>query len=333
MGLARIDVDGADGLGPEHQGHAQEGDEAFLAGEVGVEIAGGSLDIEFLEGSFAADHDADEAFLDVDMGFFEIGGAGSVAGAELEPLPGVIEEEQGTHFGFHQEASLAGDDPECLLEVLGGVDGVADADQGLEQPGFKAQLFVEPGVVDDFGGLVGELAEQFLIGGGKGVDAIRVHIQDAADLAIDLERHGELGSHVGPELDIAGIGSHVAHSGGPAGAGDPAGDPFTHAESKFGGVRGDAAGGLDFEELGGGIEEGDGAAGGAHDADGFVDDQPEDLVGFEGGVDDLADLVEQAQAFVTRVEIDSVHRTRLVRTIPTMAKSPLVSQPARNGWR
>ena len=333
MGFARVDVNGSNGLASKHEGNAEERNEPLLASEVGVEITRRGTDIEFLECSFATDHDPDEALLDVDMGFVEVSVAGAVTGTEPERLSGFIEEQQRTHLCLHQQAGLPGNHPERIIEVQGGVNGVADADQGLEEPRLESELLVKPGVVDDFGGLVGQLGQQFLVGRSEGFHPFRVHVEDAADFAIDLERHGELGSHVRSDGNVTGVGPHVTDSSRPAGARHPAGDPLAHPEAELGGRGGDAASGLDFEELGGGIDEGDRAARGAHDADGFIDDQPQNLVGFEGRVNDLAHLIQESQALVARVEIDAIHRTRLVRMIPATAKSPFGSQPARNGCR
>ena len=56
-------------------------------------------------------------------------------------------------------------------------------------------------------------------------------------------------------------------------------------------------GGVNFEEVGIGIDEHERTAGGAHNADGFADDQLQGFLGIERGMDDVADLIKQAQAF------------------------------------
>lgn len=52
---------------------------------------------------------------------------------------------------------------------------------------------------------------------------------------------------------------------------------------------------LDVEKAGGGIDENDGAAAGAHQPDSLAEDELERLLRIERGVKDVADLLEQVQ--------------------------------------
>ena len=71
--------------------------------------------------------------------------------------------QDGSHFGFHQRAGFAGDDGKGLVEVEGGIDGLADADQRFQQARLEAGLLEEPGVVDHLGRLHRQLLQQFLV--------------------------------------------------------------------------------------------------------------------------------------------------------------------------
>ena len=75
---------------------------------------------------------------------------------------------------------------------------MADGGEGAEEADLKAELLVEPGIVNDRGGLGGKRLEQFLVRRGEGVGAVGIHVEDAADFALNLERHGQLGTDLRP---------------------------------------------------------------------------------------------------------------------------------------
>ena len=164
-------------------------------------------------------------------------------------------------------------------------------------------MFIEPGVVDHFGGLDGQGCQQFLVLGAEGLGPIGVHVEHAAHLAIDFQRHGQLGADLGPDHDVARVAGDVADAGGPAGAGDPAGDAFAQTQFEIPGLGGQTFGSVDFEQAVGGIQENGGAAGGAHKPDRFVQDQLEGLLRIERGMNDVADLVEEIQPVVAGLQL------------------------------
>ena len=99
-----------------------------------------------------------------------------MACAQIQPLPAVIEQEQGTHFRFHQLARLARYDPERVVQIQRGTDGLADVHQRFKQSRLQPQLFVQPGVVNYLGRLYGQFLQQFLLSFAKGIGAIGIHI-------------------------------------------------------------------------------------------------------------------------------------------------------------
>ena len=116
----------------------------------------------------------------------------------------------------------------------------------------------------------------------------------------------EFGADVGVKHDVAWVLADIAQPGGLAGAGDPAGDALAEAQLEFGRVWGEAGRGVDFQHTVVGIDEGERAAGSAHEADGFLHDELKGLLRVEGGVDDVADLVEQFEPVMGRPQAGDV---------------------------
>ncbi len=108
----------------------------------------------------------------------------------------------------------------------------------------KAQLFVEPGVLDDLGSGQGKgLGARFLVGGGEGVLAVRiVDVQDAADGTV-VTTKGTASSEqtFWRDLDVARMLGNIAATDGFTFEGDPAGDAFADAQLEFRGIDGEAA--------------------------------------------------------------------------------------------
>ena len=261
-------------------------------------IAAGSLHVFDLDRFFAAQDNAEQALGDAEPRLVEISLAGAAARAQVEPFATVVEQEHGGHFARHQLAGLARDDFERVIEVKRGVDGLADVDQRLEQTGFEAQLFVEPGVVNDLGGLQREFLQKLLVFGAERVEPVGIDVKHPANLAADFERDGEFGPDIGLHHNVTRIFRHVADAGRFARARDPAGNSFAESESELQRVRRQAVRHVDFEKASGRIEQRDRAAGGAHQAHRLAENQFERFAGFERGVNDVADLIKQAEPFV-----------------------------------
>ena len=104
-------------------------------------------------------------------------------------------------------------------------------------------------------GLHCQCLEQFLVLGGERVQAIRIHVQHPAHLAIDLEWYRQLGAHLRPQSNITRIFGDVADAGRVAGSGYPPGNAFPHPELQLGCSRRQAPGGMNFKQAGRGIDE------------------------------------------------------------------------------
>ncbi len=180
-----------------------------------------------------------EALLRPSRGLLQIGLAGAVTGPQVEPLAGFVQQHQRAHLGLHQDAGLAGDDLEGVVEIERGIDGLADAGERFEKPGLEAELFVEPGVVDDPRRLQRQGLEHFLVGGAEGVLAVRIHVEHAAHLALHFQRHGQFGADFGADQDVARIAGVHPRRGRACRAGDPTGDALADAQLE---LHGGAAG-------------------------------------------------------------------------------------------
>ena len=163
-GLAGINVERADGLPAENQRRAQQGNQPFAPGHVDVLIERGGLHVFQLHRLFAADDDAQETFVHAQARFVQIGWSRRRKLARKSShSPGFIQHQQRAHARLHQRAGFAGDELQGFIDVEGGIDGSADADQRFQQPGLEAGLFEEPGVVNDLGRLHRQLLQQFLV--------------------------------------------------------------------------------------------------------------------------------------------------------------------------
>ena len=60
----------------------------------------------------------------------------------------------------------------------------------------------------------------------------------------------------------------------------------------------EAGGDLNFQKSVGGIDQDDGAAGGAHEPDGFAQNEVEGFLLVEGRMEDVADLVEEVEPLI-----------------------------------
>ena len=310
---AGIDAQRADGLPAENQRHAQQRDQSSAPGDVHVLITAGDLNVFHLQRFFAPHHDAEQALGGAEPGFVEVGFAGAVARAEVEPFAGVVQQQQGAHFAGHQLARLAGNDIERVVEVERRVDGLADPDEQFEQAGLEPQLLVEPGIVNDLGGLRAEFLQQLLVFGGEGIELVGVHVEHTAHDAVHFERHGQLRTNVPPRHDVARVLRHIAHSRRFARAGHPASDALAEFELELRRGRRQPARGFDFEKAGGRIEQGHRTAGGAHQLNRLVHDELQRLVRLECGMNDVADLIEQVEPFVAGFEIGQFVAHRFMR--------------------
>ena len=144
-------------------GTLRQRDQTFSPGKFNILVTGIGLNIGDLQRLFAPDDDANQTFLDSKAGFFDIGIARAIAGTQIQPLTGVIEQHERAHSRTHEFAGFAGDDAQSFVQIQCGIDGAADAGQGLEEHHLQAQLFVEPGIVNDLGRLQGEFLQQFLV--------------------------------------------------------------------------------------------------------------------------------------------------------------------------
>ena len=93
--------------------------------------------------------------------------------------------------------------------------------------------------------------------------------------------------------DIAGVPPHISHAGCFAGPGHPAGDALANAQLKLRGVRRQAGRGVNFEQAVVGINQNDRAAGSAHETDCLVQNELQRLLRIQGGMNDIADLIQQ----------------------------------------
>ena len=150
--------------------------------------------------------------------------------------------------------------------------------------------------MDHLRGLNRQFLQQFLVVRRKRVHALGIHVDDAAHLALHLQRHGEFRAHVAPDADVAFVLRHVADARGLAVSRDPAGDAFADAQFQFPRRRGKVLRRVDFEEARRGIDQRERAGRRAHHAHRLADDELQRLLRIERGVDDVADLIQQAQA-------------------------------------
>ena len=199
---------------------------------------------------------------------------------------------------MHQFAGLLGDGAQGFIQIQGGIDRAADTGERFEQHHFQPQLFIEPGVVNHPGGLNREFLQQFLIVRRKCIRAFGIHVDDAAHLALHLERHGKFRADIAADADIAFVLRHIADARRLARLRHPAGDALADAELQLARGGRKILRGVDFEEIGRGIDEHQRAGRRAHDAHGLADNELERLLRIERGMDDVADLIQQAQTLV-----------------------------------
>ena len=111
--------------------------------------------------------------------------------------------------------------------------------------------------------------------------------------------------------DVAVVVANIAHAGGFAVAGDPAGHALPHPQLEFRHIGRQAGRGVNFQKPVVGVDEGQGTAGSAHQPHRFLDDELQSLLRIKSRMNDLADLVKQLQAVVRRLQTGNVIAHRL----------------------
>ncbi len=207
VGLPGVNVQRADGFARENQRHAQQRHQPFAPRHLGVLIAAGSLDVLDLD-RFAPAHD------DAHAGFPRRSARGFLQ-IRLRPRRSwrAVRAIRAISSSISSEHIFA-----CIIRQASRVMTCSASSRFSAElmvwptrasvsnkPRLEAQLFVEPGVVDDLGGGKRERLEQFLVGGGEGVPAVGIHVQHAADVAVHHQRHGEFRADILPEPDVTRI--------------------------------------------------------------------------------------------------------------------------------
>ncbi len=170
----------------------------------------------------------------------------------------------------------------------------AGVDKVLELGGLAAQVLELPEAQQHGGYLLGQHGDGGEVIGAEAVDGVAVEIDDAEDLAVGGdERGGEFGADGGADGDVAWIGPDIGHELGAAVKGDPAGDTLAWAERDLVDVGGHALVDLDLEFTRVGIQQGNGARGGAEVGDGEAQDLGHGRPRVIGGAGEAADGVEQ----------------------------------------
>ena len=171
---------------PYTSGTLSSADQPFAAGHLHALVAVRHLHILHLQRLLAAHHDPEQAFGHAQRRPFCVALTGAVAGAQLKPFARRVQQPERAHLRAHQQAGFARDRPERVIQVQGGIDGLADAGQRFKQARLEPQLLVEPGVVNDPRGGHGQRFQQFLVLHAKGVRAFRVHVEHPAHLRHSL---------------------------------------------------------------------------------------------------------------------------------------------------
>ena len=172
----------------------------------------------------------------------------------------------------------------------------ADLMQHQKRIGLAAGPFEEARVFDGRGQPARQEHQNFLLLRGEVIDLGTLDIDDANDLVLEDQRHGQLGANAIDGVDVARIGAHVANENGLAAGGGRSGDALPYGEAP--GVQNLLA--VAHRET---VGEGLSALVEQHYREDLVIDQAldeggrlgEDAVEIQGSVDLLADFGERGE--------------------------------------
>jgi hypothetical protein len=124
-----------------------------------------------------------------------------------------------------------GDAVEERLQIENGCQLAADLVEQRQRRRLALEIPVQPGAVDGVGDVTRKKAEQALVVLGEGAGLAVLDVEHADVGALDDQRDGQLGTHVGGGVDIPGISEDVVHAHRPARLGGGADDPLPHSEA------------------------------------------------------------------------------------------------------
>ena len=103
-------------------------------------------------------------------------------------------------------------------------------------------------------------------------------------------------SHLAAHIYIAAVPRHIADSSGLSVSRHPTCNSFAHAKFEFASRRGEILGCMNFQKTGSGVDEGQRTGRSPHNANRLTYDQLKCLLGIKRGMNDVADLIQQAQS-------------------------------------
>src|SRR5438874_13723402 len=106
-------------------------------------VTAGGLDIFNLQRFFATHHHAQKALFYAEPRFANIFRARTMAGLQLQPLTGFIEQQERAHLRIDEMRGLTRDDFKGVVNVDGRVNGATDLNERLKQLRFEPELLVE----------------------------------------------------------------------------------------------------------------------------------------------------------------------------------------------
>ncbi len=131
-----------------------------------------------------------------------------------------------------QLGSSGGDGFERGLQVQPGADAAGKLVQDGHFLGPPALIGVQASVLQGEGCLVGQDAEQFLIGRRKGVELGTFGVEDAQHPVLDLDGDGQFGDGVKAGKHVARVIPHIGHIDGLAAADGRHGDPLVAVQGQ-----------------------------------------------------------------------------------------------------
>ena len=182
-------------------------------------------------------------------------------------------------------------------------------------------------------GLHRQRLQQFLVLGAERLGPVCIHVQHAAQLPGDFQRHGQLRARLRPQQNVPRVAPHVPHARRLACASHPASNAFADPQFEVRRVGRKTFRRVNLEPAVRRVDQHDRAAGSAHQTDGLIHNQLQRHLRLERAVNHAADLVQHIQPVVPRFQVGKLvaHLIRAASNNPVRPKDRLGNQAASQG--